>query len=200
MGQVGRILPPKYNLVGQIFGYLEVIEMIRNETPKVKNWMCAVKCLGCANTPTKIVTTWHLMNGKITSCGCRRDQYEKTTGCNNKQFTGVGDMRGKFWSKMLKHAKNRNLEVTVTKEEAYQLFLDQNKKCALSNIPIQFGRSNWYEETTASLDRIDSSKGYIKNNIQWVHKDINLMKNSYDQEYFIKMCTLISDFNNKLKG
>ena len=37
-----------------------------------------------------------------------------------------------------------------------------------------------------SLDRIDSSKGYEENNVQWVHKDINLMKNKYDNKYFIE--------------
>ena len=29
---------------------------------------------------------------------------------------------------------------------------------------------------TASLDRVDSSKGYIKNNIRWVHRLVNQIK------------------------
>lgn len=45
---------------------------------------------------------------------------------------------------------------------------------------------------TASLDRIDSTKGYTLDNIQWVHKHINVMKMDLDQEYFIKLCKLVT--------
>lgn len=53
--------------------------------------------------------------------------------------------------------------------------------------------SGTYMYNTASLDRIDNSKGYEEGNIQWVHKDVNFMKRTYSQEYFIKLCTLISE-------
>ena len=45
---------------------------------------------------------------------------------------------------------------------------------------------------TASLDRIDSSKGYILGNIQLVHRDVNRIKSDFEQDYFIKICKLIS--------
>jgi len=48
----------------------------------------------------------------------------------------------------------------------------------------------------ASLDRIDSSIGYVNDNVQWVHKDINMMKRIYTQEYFIYLCKLVSENNN----
>jgi hypothetical protein len=44
---------------------------------------------------------------------------------------------------------------------------------------------------TASLDRIDSSRGYTADNIQWVHKHVNLMKRSFNEEYFINTCKQI---------
>jgi hypothetical protein len=53
--------------------------------------------------------------------------------------------------------------------------------------------SNTSKYSTASIDRIDSSKGYILGNIQWVHKDVNFMKRTYSQEYFVKMCKLITE-------
>lgn len=43
-------------------------------------------------------------------------------------------------------------------------------------------------EASASLDRIDSSKGYEQGNVQWVHKDINNMKQSFSQDKFIDWC------------
>jgi hypothetical protein len=50
---------------------------------------------------------------------------------------------------------------------------------------------------TASLDRIDNNKGYTKDNIQWLHKNINLMKHCFDQKYFIELCNLISEKNKE---
>ena len=44
----------------------------------------------------------------------------------------------------------------------------------------------------ASLDRIDSSKGYVKDNIQWVHKDVQIMKNKFSEDYFKQICCLVS--------
>jgi hypothetical protein len=57
--------------------------------------------------------------------------------------------------------------------------------CALSGWEISM---DW-ERPTASLDRINSSLGYTKDNIQWVHSMVNMTKNKYDQELFIKMCS-----------
>jgi hypothetical protein len=54
--------------------------------------------------------------------------------------------------------------------------------------------SNKYNtEATASLDRINSDEGYIKGNVQWVHKDINIMKNIYSSKYFIEMCKKVAN-------
>lgn len=44
---------------------------------------------------------------------------------------------------------------------------------------------------TASLDRIDSSKGYIEGNVQWVHKYVNVMKWDFSMEEFLDICRKI---------
>jgi len=33
----------------------------------------------------------------------------------------------------------------------------------------------------------------VSGNIQWVHKDVNKMKSDFAQEYFVKVCTAISE-------
>lgn len=67
----------------------------------------------------------------------------------------------------------------------------QERRCALTDIelvmPERFG-----DARTASLDRIDSSGSYRIGNVQWVHKDVNRMKNDFDQDYFVKMCRLVA--------
>ena len=75
------------------------------------------------------------------------------------------------------------------------MFKKQNKLCIISGVPLSFGRRKHSSDTTASLDRIDSSKGYIEGNVQWVHKQINIMKNDMDDANFIKLCALITEYN-----
>jgi hypothetical protein len=72
--------------------------------------------------------------------------------------------------------------------------LKQNKKCAYTNIDLYFTKfnTNFNRYTNASIDRIDSSKPYTLENIQWVDKKINIMKSSYKSEEFIKLCCLVS--------
>ena len=48
------------------------------------------------------------------------------------------------------------------------------------------------KDRTASIDRIDSSAGYVAGNIQFVHKHINKMKNNLDEQCFIEMCKLVA--------
>ena len=76
----------------------------------------------------------------------------------------------------------------------WESFLKQDKKCALTGIELVFAfrttkRGMWTQ--TASLDRIDSSKGYTKDNIQWVHKRIQKMKMDMDNTEFIDWCNKV---------
>ena len=49
---------------------------------------------------------------------------------------------------------------------------------------------------TQSLDRIDSTKGYTIDNVQWVHKYINLMKHQLTQQQFIDFCKKVVEHTN----
>lgn len=79
----------------------------------------------------------------------------------------------------------------------WELFEKQNGKCALSNVDIFLSKRYPRVLQTASLDRIDNTKGYIKNNLQWVHKDINTLKTDFSMERFLELCNLVSEFNFK---
>ena len=50
-----------------------------------------------------------------------------------------------------------------------------------------------YGEQTASLDRIDSHKGYVVGNTQWVHTMVNMCKNKYAHAKFVEMCQAVAD-------
>ena len=48
--------------------------------------------------------------------------------------------------------------------------------------------------STASLDRIDSSEGYVPGNVQWVHLVVNDLKSNMPQEEFLNWCRDIAAY------
>lgn len=97
----------------------------------------------------------------------------------------VGD-RQRTFNKFKKSAESRKIAWEVSLDEMFSTF---DGFCTLSGWVISIS----YLEQTASLDRIDSSKAYTADNIQWVHAMVNMCKNKYDQDTFIRMCQAISD-------
>lgn len=114
------------------------------------------------------------------------------SGENNPFWKGYKDVPASWFTKYFSGSgKSRRKRFgNITTEDVYNLWIAQDKKCALSNLPIDFNHRPKYG-TTCSLDRIDSKKEYTIDNVQLVHKDVNLMKNYFCQNYFIYMCRLI---------
>lgn len=97
----------------------------------------------------------------------------------------VGDIK-RLYNKFRKSANSRKIswEISIdTFESSY------TGKCSLTGWDLSMS----YSSCTASLDRIDSKKGYLVDNIQWVHTMVNMCKNKYDQKLFIDMCQAISN-------
>ena len=172
------------DLSGQKFGKLTAIKRFVRETKsgaREAYWEC--KC-DCGNT--KNVRTNSLLVYENISCGCDKIQ-------------GFGEISGTYFWRLGFGARQRKLEFNISAEYIWNLFLLQNKKCALSGLPIKFhdGTQKDFKNQTASLDRIDSSKGYIEGNVQWVHKTINRLKLDYKQEDFIYYCDTVSSYQRE---
>ncbi len=178
----------RLDLKGKRFGRLTVIEPYEYR-PGGWMWKCICDC--GKNT---IAYGSKLTHGKKKSCGCGRDRN------NNYGWTGYKEIMGSVWNHIYGHAKIRNLDVEITIKDGWELFEKQNRKCALSGVELYFAKNNKEvkeKKQTASLDRIDSTKGYVKGNIQWVHKDINKMKWNWNQSNFINWCKLITNYHNE---
>lgn len=78
-----------------------------------------------------------------------------------------------------------------------ELFIKQDGKCIYTGIFLNFTTNQGGIGSTASLDRIDSNKDYTKDNVQFVHRDVNKMKMDFSNEYFLYMCRLIADNQKK---
>ena len=168
------------------YGKLVVLKRTTNKGSTAA-FLCRCDC-----GKESIVRGADLRNGHTKSCGCGCIRQ----GDNNHNWTGHKEINGTYWAQSRRGAEKRNLDFNITIEQAWQLFLDQDRRCALSGIELEFATYTSKEEQTASLDRIDSSKGYTLDNIQWVHKRINELKWNLTEEELLYWCQKITE--NKL--
>ena len=76
-------------------------------------------------------------------------------------------------------AKKKNLEFNLNSEFLLKLYLNQNKRCAVSGILIVPVDKKCKKINQISIDRIDNSKGYTTDNIQLVALGINYLRNTF---------------------
>lgn len=181
--------------------------MIKNMTNEKRGLLTIIKDSGkrsynghvlwetkCECGNIKYLTKDNFLRNK--SCGCKKTESQSKSLRQKLNRGGFGEIYATHWNGLIKNAKSRNLEFTISAEYAWNLFLSQNRKCFLTGIELMFAKKCWSKETTASLDRIDSTKGYIEGNVQWVHKNINMMKQEYSVEKFLDWCKLVVKHNN----
>jgi len=185
------------HMVGRKYNMLTILDICRIK-PKDKRVRVIAKCL-CDCGKEKEIFASSVKAKRTGSCGCDKSRYDKTRGKKSKLYTGYEGISGTFFSRLKRKSKERKIYFDLDVKYLWDLFIKQDEKCALSDIPIKFGRDSYRTETTASLDRIDSSKGYIKNNIQWVHKSVNIMKNDLSEDIFIGICDGISNKFRNIK-
>lgn len=137
---------------------------------------------GCAASLGRSVQS---VKKKAQSLKIKKDETYKT----------ISNIHVSYWKSIGYKANKRNIKLLITKEQAIEKFNQQNGKCALSGMKLFLAQDIYQLKKglqTASLDRIDSSLHYSKDNIQWVHKTINKIKNNVNEEEFILYCWLVS--------
>lgn len=174
----------KQNLIGKKFGKLIVI----SEAPYRKNdpapyWKCECECGNITE-----VRSQNLTQNITKSCGDGKHK----TGEAHYGWSGYEDISGTYYCSLKKGARRRKIPFKITISQMWEQFIKQDRKCSFTGLLLTFNKNQRDSNGTASLDRIDSSKGYVAGNIQWIHKDINRMKNSFPQQHFVEMCELVS--------
>lgn len=178
----------KYDLLNKKFNCWTAIK----ETDKRRGdgsvvWLCMCDCGVVGEIPAT-----SLINGKTKSCGCIR----KSRKGRHYNWQGYEEISRSYWKSIEKKAILRNYRFEITMEYMWQLYLQQNRKCALSGLDIEFNIGDKdTRKHSASIDRIDSQQGYIVGNVQWVHKDINKMKQNFPEDKFINYCGIIYNKN-----
>lgn len=182
-------------IVGNKYHMLEVIEQ--------DGVVITCKC-DCGKIKKFIKHNVTRKNNSTKSCGCYNklvaSQRIKQRNINDWKLIDTGSklIIYDWWANFIKRSKERNLIIDVTPIQLEELFLKQKGKCAFTGLSIELA-INCHDRrngiATASLDRIDNNKPYLSDNIQWVHKIINIMRRSLTIEDFIKWCKLVANNN-----
>lgn len=174
------------DIIGKRFGKLTVIKRIENYITKKGKKRSQWKCLcDCGKYCTKV---GHDIK-RTNSCGCHHKEV---------LWTGGGIISGTYWGSLKKCARTRGIVFNITLEYAEKLLQTQKFRCALSGLPIiTHLLKNEQRNNTASIDRINPDLGYVEGNIQWVHKDINCMKNDFQENEFFAYINAIMATHGK---
>lgn len=185
--------------VGARFGRWSVIDATPKQlTASKRNGVMVPSFLCRCDCGTERVVRGQALRRKGSKdCGCSHKRISAETcrsRCRNKT-----PIPYTYYNRIKKGAAERGISFSakLTEEVLYKIFQDQGGFCVLSGKPLIF-----YPDTkknrskgTASLDRIDSSKGYTKKNVQWVHKDLNMMKGKIPDAEFVEWCRCVADHN-----
>lgn len=90
-------------------------------------------------------------------------------------------------------------ELDLTLQDLSDLWDEQGGVCPYTGIEMQLPRDpmhGWSKEVLPrfrpSLDRIDSSRGYIKGNVQFISQMANHAKNSHSHDEMVAFCRAIA--------
>jgi hypothetical protein len=179
------------DLTGKQVGYLVVTAPtdLRSKTQS-RIWLCQCACGKQLHVAASSLSG---ARHRRTHCGCKH-----FVGPTHKNWKGYGEICGQYWVNLKYTARQRHLKFTITIQEAWDKFLEQHRRCTLTGLLLTHGdltlrRELRFTQKTASIDRIDSAKGYVSGNIQWIHKDVNYLKNKFSNERFIELCKLVAE-------
>jgi hypothetical protein len=79
--------------------------------------------------------------------------------------------------------------ILVTEEMIRTLYEQQEGRCALSEHLLDIQDKRW----RPSLDRIDSSKGYVAGNMQLVAWIVNRSKSKFSDAAFREVCSAVAE-------
>lgn len=185
-----KLHPNAKNLTNLRFGSLVALNPVPKPEKSLSKerslyWLC--KC-DCGNQC--IVRSAELSVGDTKSCGCRKNQ----KGEKSFNYKGVGLLSSSKFTHIKYAALSRNLKFNVSIEDLWELFQEQEGRCYYTGDSLTLSTRNNKGGMTASLDRLDSSKGYIKGNLVWCHKDVNIMKMDKSEEQFYELCQKVINY------
>jgi len=164
---------PFRDKTGQVFGYWTVLGFAGRDGRNATVWNC--KCI-CGTERNVVVGS--LMKGKSKSCGCK--QYEVTAQKHTKHGL-AGTPTYKSWHSMIQRSQGKG---------GHQSYVDRKIDVCERWMNFQnFVEDMGIRPSNKTLDRIDNTKGYSKENCRWATRYEQSQNLSHNRNFEINGCT-----------
>lgn len=140
------------DIKGEVFGRLKVVERVDNDNHGHAVWSCICEC---GNKKEAIAS--RLVSGRVLSCGC----LFKDVLNEKKEKTKKERLTRNSWRGMKSRCDDKN-------HNRYDIYGAKGiTYCEEWSVFSNFLRDMGYRQEGQTLDRVDGSKGYSKNNCRW---------------------------------
>lgn len=145
------------------------------------------RCIQCEEEIAKNIKPKKQIKESLGICW---ETYQRGLSAENYLKYALRDAKSR--AKYLKRDFDIDLNFLIS------LYKKQNGLCAISKELLTWnsGTGRHKNPYNISIDRIDSSKGYTKENVQIVCYMVNLMKNNMNMNEFISWCVKITGASN----
>lgn len=181
---------PRLDLIGRRFNRFTVVGYV-----PYKGWLCRCDC----------------GNEKIHKAATLRRQNSKSCGCLNKELARIhcaeiaiarrtyvnSNQRG-IYLRYKANARNRNIHFDISDVDFYILCAKGCYYCGILNGNRSFcSRYSSAQYTYNGLDRVDSSRGYMLDNVVPCCSVCNYAKKSMTQTDFYKWIARVSTYSKE---
>lgn len=167
------------DITGNRYGRLVVLSYVGQNKYRKSVWLCMCDC---GNTIEVNKNALH--SGNTTSCGC----YNKEVVSLESTDAGINRVLHTYKD----GASKRNLEFSLDRNTFISLIFGDCYYCGSS--PKNYHKHQYHEGGMFynGIDRLDSSKGYIKNNVVSCCSDCNYAKRKMNVASFVGWIKRIS--------
>ena len=176
-----------------------IYEMVMDGVSKVCQHCNQIKPLDCfVKSPTS-------EDGRRNCCRACKNAEERQWKKDHSElaksrhdryyFTLKGCLEKKVYDSV-RRAKQYDLQCDITLDSMLDLYKQQDGRCLLTNIPLQYDKDasvvGTFKPYSISIDRIDSGKGYRQDNVRLVCLAVNFALNEFGDQVFdsIMLCLL----------
>ena len=150
-------------------------------------------CSTCGKILSADTEHFYRKKSGILSSECRSCFRERSSrNQHTRHYAGGVDYHLSYIARgMRQRARMGDMECDIDAEFLKALLEEQGGLCAISGIPLTFVKGKGHIPTNASIDRMDSQKGYTKDNVQLVAHQVNTMKSNLSVNQLIEWCKSI---------